>query len=366
MMAPPYIRASGRIELQASVLTGLGAIGNYNQHATAKVIVNGKLYEVPVMTGNALKHWHSVYLAEVYEALGGQNLNELCRRGIGLRGYEVDTQYPNLTEANSECEAIKDVCNDIHGFLVAKKEKRPFKRDSLFKASFLVPVLTEENVKIASKFAVQHNRVIPSQMGVEESKTSEAKSGGKTEEAIMMIFKQEYATALYGFAIGANLGLTLTPLYDDSKNCSLEMQDINREKSLRVKAAIIALINLLMGPGSKQARALPIVRLRELVVAVSNIPIPNLVHGSYPDYVKESLEIMRAYASALDGENIKINIMCYGVECSDKTVTPEAGKGSEKRAKLNIEHYKDLSELVRKVIDEAVKPFSPQYAKKQG
>lgn len=352
-MSPPYIRISGRIELQVSVLTGLGAIGNYNQHATAKVVVNGKLYEVPVMTGNAFKHWHSVYLAEVYEALGGKYLNELCKRGIGLRGYKADTQYPNLEEASSECEAIKDVCNDIHGFLVTKEE-RPFKRDSLFKTSFLVPVLTEENVKIASKFAVQHNRVIPSQLRV--------------EEAAMMIFKQEYSTALYGFGISANLGLTLIPLYDSIKNCYswISENDIDQERKLRIKATIIALINLLMGSGSKQARALPIVRLRELVATVSNTPIPNLVHGSYPDYVKESLEIMNAYASVFDKENAKIYVMCYGVKCKDKVENSKTSQSKEKSAELCINDYENLSELVEQLINKALEYTSPQRTEKQG
>ncbi|MEM4620206.1 MAG: type I-A CRISPR-associated protein Cas7/Csa2 [Desulfurococcaceae archaeon] len=377
MISPPYIRVSGRIELQVSVLTGLGAIGNYNQHATAKVTVNGKLYEVPVMTGNAFKHWHSVYLAEVYEALGGQKLNELCKRGIGLRGYKVDTGYPNLTEADSECEAIEDVCNDIHGLLITKKERsskkekpskkeRPFKRDSLFKASFLIPVLTEDNVKIASKFAVQHNRVIPTQIEVEETKEKrktkeETETRGKEEEkeALMMIFKQEYATALYGFAISANLGLTLTPLYDS--NCSLSIQNLNEERKLRIKSAIIALINLLMGSGSKQARALPIARLRELVVAVSNIPIPNLVHGSYPDYVKESLEIMKAYASVFDKENTEINIMCYGVKCKDKVKI----SGTNQNNRLSIEDYEDLSNLVENLINKALTSFQTQHTEKR-
>ena len=364
MISPPYIRVSGRIELQVSVLTGLGAIGNYNQHATAKVTVNGKLYEVPVMTGNAFKHWHSVYLAEVYETLGGQKLNELCKRGIGLRGYKVDTGYPNLTEADSECEAIEDVCNDIHGLLVTKK--RPFKRDSLFKASFLIPVLTEDNVKIASKFAIQHNRIIPSQIKVEETKekreTKEGETKEEEKEALMMLFKQEYATALYGFAISANLGLTLTPLYDS--NCSLSIQNLNEERKLRIKSAIIALINLLMGSGSKQARALPIARLRELVVAVSNIPIPNLVHGSYPDYVKESLEIMKAYASVFDKENTEINIMCYGVKCKDKIEISRTDQ-NKKNARLSIEDYEDLSNLVENLINKALTSFQTQHTEKR-
>ncbi|WP_244263081.1 hypothetical protein [Saccharolobus islandicus] len=48
-----------------------------------------EFYDVPVLTGNSLEHWHSVYLAEVYTTLGGKHANELCKAGIGLRGYKL-------------------------------------------------------------------------------------------------------------------------------------------------------------------------------------------------------------------------------------------------------------------------------------
>lgn len=198
MIYPPYIRVSGRVEFQVSVLTGLGAIGYYNQHSTAKILLDGRIYEVPVLTGNSLKHWHAVYLAEAYEALGGKRLNEFCRRGLGIRGYKASSGLSEPQKADTEIEAIEDLCNDIHGFLIPEKQ---VKRDSLVKTSFLIPVLTKSNVEAASKFAIQHNKVVPASVKEEE----------------MALFKQEYATALYGFNIKMDLGFSLIPLYEEGE-----------------------------------------------------------------------------------------------------------------------------------------------------
>lgn len=324
MLAPPYVRISGRVEVQVSVLTGYGAIGNYNQHSTARVAYDGRVYEVPVMTGNALKHWHSVYLAEAYEALGGKKLNEPCRRGIGLRGMSLELQYPQLKKAEDECTAIADLCNDIHGFLIPRTQR---KRDSLVKVSFAIPVLDRENLETASKFAVQHNRVIPPPI-----------PGG--EATGMMVFKQEYTTALYGFNISMNLGLSLKPLYDSK--CNYNKLGINEieERKLRAKASILAVASLLTGAGSKQARALPIVRVTELVAAVSRMPIPNLTHGSYTDYVARSLENLRSYASII---REKVNLLLYNVKIDRKESTGEET--------VEIKEFNTIDKLFKELVD---------------
>ncbi|WP_148682380.1 type I-A CRISPR-associated protein Cas7/Csa2 [Pyrobaculum neutrophilum] len=292
-VAPPYVRAAGRFEAQLSVLTGAGNMGNYNMHAVAKVVHGGKAYEVPVLTGNALKHWHSVYLAEVYQDLGGKQLNEFCMKGVGLRGKNLGGD-----DASSEAEAIKDLCNDLHGFLLPDKQ---IKRDSLVRVSFAVPVLEEKNLEAASKFAVVHNRVDPFK------RTQQVKSKEEQEGTEMMVFKQEYSSAVYGFAVAMDLGLSGVPLYQEGKS---DVDD--KERELRIKSALVALLRLFNGVGSKQARALPIARLRELVIAISDSPIPNLVHGAYPDYVARSAELLTAYLRAVGKKGV---VLCYGVDC---------------------------------------------------
>jgi len=294
-----FVRVVGRVEVQTSALSGLGAVGNYNQVAVARVVYGGRLYEVPVLTGNALKHWHSVYLAQEYQALGGKLLNELCKAGVGYRGYKHDAAVAKLKEgvAESECEAILDLCNDIHGFLIAR-DGRSTKRDSLVKVAFMVPVLEESNLEAVSKFAVQHNRVVPEEV--------RAATG---EQQAMMVFKQEYASGLYGFSISMDLDRVLKPTLSTCK-VDKALTNIDEEVRLRRVAAVRALVPLLMGSGSKQSRALPVVRVVELLAAVSARPIPNLVHGAYGDYVERSLDVLSAYASGLQGS--AVHVLYYG------------------------------------------------------
>jgi CRISPR-associated protein Cst2 len=324
----PYVRVAGRFRVNVAVLTGAGTMGNYNMHTTVRVVAEGGVYEVPALTGNALKHWHSVHAAEQYQALGGSNLNEYCMKGVGLRGKGLDGR-----DATDECEAIADLCNDLHGFLIPDKQ---IKRDSLVKFAFAVPILTREELELAQKFAVTHNRVDP------------FKSPRETE---MMVFKQEYSSARYGFSASLDLGLVLTPLYSDcAKNKPpVDKNKFNEEKTLRMRAAVLGLFSALGGGvGARAARALPIAHLDEVVVAVSRFPIPALVHGSYPDYVEKSLDVLSAFAkvhgnrqthSGASGSSPAsgaITIVCYGVNCN-------AAGG------LNVVNVKSFSELVEAV-----------------
>lgn len=323
-----YVRLTARVEVQVSGLSGLGAIGNYNQIATAKILHGGVLYEVPVITGNALKHWHAVYAAEAYQALNGTNLNELCKRGIGLRGYTVDSTLKSLKAVKDECEAVKDFCNDIHGFL-SPQENKPVKRDSLVKVSFAVPVLEEGNLKAVAKFAVQHNRVVPPTVNVEQKE-------GKG----MMPFKQEYGTGLYALALRMDLAHIGSPLFDQ---CDVKLE--SEERKRRAKAAVLALLPLLTGAGSKQARALPIATVREVLVAVSERPVPNLIHAAYPDYCEKSIDVLSAYLEGIGGE---AKLYFYGGGC-------DAQKVSQKVKFQRVGSLQELINAVMKDVEEITK-----------
>ncbi|MBP1357058.1 MAG: type I-A CRISPR-associated protein Cas7/Csa2, partial [Sulfolobus sp.] len=271
----PYVRVSGVMEIQLSALTGYGNIGNYNAVATANILVNNQIYEVPVITGNTMKHWHAYYLANIYSASGGRSLNTNCMAGIGDRGKNLNNE-----NASNDCDAIQDLCNDIHGYLITTGTPR--KKDSLVKTAFVIPLLTDENVKNVAKFAVTHNRVSREQM---------------------MVFKNEYATATYGF----NILMDLDKVGKDYLGNSC--QGINEDEvKLRMRSAVLALSLLFSGVGSKQARALPIVDLKELVIVVADKPIPNAVHGAYPNYAKETYDIIRRYSNYV---NANVHFFVY-------------------------------------------------------
>ncbi len=377
MVQGPYIRIAGQLEVQVSALTGAGNIGNYNTHAIARIVHGDRVYEVPVMTGNAMKHWHAYYTAQVYQSLGGQKLNEFCKKGIGLRGYTVNSNLTNPQEANSESEAIEDLCNDLHGFLIPR-EARPAKRDSLVKFSFVIPLLDEKNLEIASKFAVTHNRVDPRPI----------------EKTQMMVFKQEYATALYGLNSSLDLAYVCKPIYEEvsaesksekksqkrspQQEVSTMCCDVN-EVAHRVRSAILAFINLLLAPGAKQARALPIIKVKELFAVLANKPIPSVISGAYPDYMEKSLKILADYYKALSASGnkdntLKLKIYCYSEnaeKCSNLynewqniIKTPEkVGEPSKMYQQRSAEEehegtifkvYTSFSNLIRELADDSV------------
>lgn len=337
-----FVRISGRFESEISVLTGSDNLGNYNTHAIARISVESgdgyRLYEVPVLTGNSLKHWHSVYLAQAYQSLGGTLLNELCREGIGLRGYTVESTLSDLKEASSETEAIKDLCNDIHGFLIVKKGEKQIKRDSLVKVSFAAPVFDINVLEFVTRFSEIHNRIDP----ISTQKSNKQKSSDSdNENTAQMVFKQEYSSSpLYGFNISMNLNYVCKPMYETASNVKVCSDE---EIKLRKKASVLALSYLFTGVGAKQSRALGISRPVELLAAVSDSPIPNLIHGSYVDYMEKSIDIMKLF------NNVKI--LCYGVNCKKLEKTGiEQTDSSIKQTNLLIEQTNSLSEFFNKLL----------------
>jgi CRISPR-associated protein Cst2 len=248
-----------------------GAVGNYM--ALSKMFIirrSGNGYEIseePVISGNMLKHWHAVNMVDLLKSSGYDKICQYCARHVMYRSPDKSKK--------DELEFIRSCAiEDLHGFLQPDVQVR---RESLMKFSFMLPV---EDLKTEYE-AVTHNRVV-----IEES--------GKipSEEAAMMVFKREHASGIYGFLISGDLAYVGKPLADPEntgKWISLE------ERRLRAETAILALINLLSGKfGAASSRAMPAIKVSEIIVAISKHPIPNLVHGFYYDYVEESVKILEA------------------------------------------------------------------------
>jgi CRISPR-associated protein Cst2 len=344
MPYPPFVRVSGRFTVEVSALVSSGNIGNYTQIATAKlVLLNGTAYEgVPIITGNSLKHWHAVYLVENYVSLGGKYANILCKHGIGVRGFKYDVDSFDKIDknnyANTEQEAIIDICNDIHGFLIPDKQ---LKRDSIVETSNAIPVLTEDNLENVSKFAIQYNRVAPNVI--------KDKLG---EEYGMMPFKQEHASVpLFGFAMSMDLGWILRPRYEGDGSIVLELpnkkDNVVEERKRRARAALLAVLNLITGSGSKQARSLPIIGVQELMIVVSNVPIPKLVHAAFDNYAAQTIDALRIYASNINGAEIHVH--CYSA--SSKPIN-----GCEQRSsdKVQMHSHSSLEDMFNNVINETL------------
>jgi CRISPR-associated protein Cst2 len=279
-----FVRLAGRVEVNAASLNAQGTAGNLIELTKLRIVVpeNGayRLAEVPAVTGNTVKHWHFAHFVNAYIMLGGQSLCEYCKRGIGFRS-------PDKSK-NSEEEFVKGCAGeDVHGFLQPENQVR---RESLFKASFMLPVEDAET----GFDTVTHNRVVVDPTG----KISRE----------MMLFKRQYSSSIFGLLMSLDLSFVGKPLYSEKHDPVVN----NDEVLKRGKAALVALLPLLAGEiGASRARALPAWRVKELLVAWSDKPIPQLTHGCYSDYVTASLGTLAAYSKLLDAN---VEVLAYGVD----------------------------------------------------
>lgn len=299
----PYFRVTGRAIVNLHSANAEGAVGNYM--ALSKMYVvrrtgnSERPYEVAediVISGNMLKHWHAVRTVEKLLEADYKQVCDYCSRFIMYRSPDKNVE--------TEQDFIKRCAiEDLHGFLQPDQQIR---RESILKFAFMIPV---EDMR-AEYAAVTHNRVV-----LEETGKIQAKEA-------MMIFKREHASGLYGFLTTMDLAYVGRPLANPNQ-VVISADD----RKVRAKVAVLALADLLTGRfGAAGSRATPIMRTTELICAVSKQPIPNLIHGFYMDYAKESSKVLTASlksglvkdlkvfvygdgpAKALDGEKLTVEI----------------------------------------------------------
>lgn len=265
-----FVRVTGRAIVNVHSANAEGAVGNYIGLSKMFVVRRRRdggydLSEEPVVSGNMLKHWHAVRMVELLKEWNG-TLCETCKRFVM---YRSSLPYSDEFEFVKAC-AIEDV----HGFLQPDTTVR---RESLVKFSFLIPV---EELG-AQSGAVTHNRVYLEPTGAIPA-----------EEQLMMVFRREYASGVYGFMASMDLKYVGRALADpDNAKKVLPLE----ERKKRARAAMLALADILTGRfGASSARALPVLNTVELIVAVSRKPMTNLLSGFYYDYVEESAKAIKA------------------------------------------------------------------------
>ena len=331
-----YVRISGRALVNVASLNAQGRVGNLMELAKSHVLCRTdegyRLVEVPVITGNSFKRWHFAHFIEVYKSLGGQQLCDYCERLIGFRS-------PDKKGSSEEYFVKKCAGEDVHGFLQPDNQVR---RDSLVKASFIVPVEELEH----SVDTVTHNRVVVNESGVVSRD--------------MMIIKRQYSSALYGFQLNMDLAYVGKLLFSGDAKDVLNKD----ERERRVKAALLALLPLLSGQlGASRSRAEPVWKVEELVVACSAHPLPSLTHGHYSDYFSESVKTLASFSRLF---NVAVHMYAYGVSealinelagrvrgvqakrAGAASGSPQREKGGE--AKLVIEVVDSWQEIVEKLV----------------
>ena len=274
-----YVRVTGRAIVNLHTANAEGAVGNYVTLSKMYIVRRtddfNKPYDVRedvVISGNMLKHWHAV---KVVERLKEENYDMLCDHCSRFVMY----RSPDKNVTSEDDFISRCAIEDLHGFLQTDQQIR---RESIIKFAFMLPI---EEFR-AEYAAVTHNRVVLEPTGKVQAKEA------------MMVFKREYASGVYGFACTMDLAYVGRPLANPEKTV---IDDDDRR--LRAKVAMLALADLLTGRfGAASSRALPVMRTTELICAVGKQPLPNLVHGFFKDYAKESARVLK---SVLDSGLVK-------------------------------------------------------------
>jgi len=334
-----FVRFAGRLLINVASLNAQGGAGtNYVEITKVPVVLMGEdeklvVEEVPAISGNMMKHFHFVNLIDLLREsqYNSKKLSEDDLRYVAYRFREKKNTEKNIgnEDANLKDEAdilAKFAVADVHGYLAPATQNR---RESLVKFSFVIPC--EETIKEALDVAaVTQNRVVVDEKGNIE--------GGGTEEGkAMMVFKRQYASALYGFASTFDAYYVGRPL----SNPSTIAVNNNEERKERTKLAVLAYINLLGGQfGANTSRGLPALDVNELIAVVSEKPVPMAKHGFYNDYIDETIRIIKDYAEAFD---VDVDIFIYSKENIDEN-------GSKKVRVTKCETYvKLLQEVAKKV-----------------
>jgi len=338
-----FIRLAGRLLINVASLNAQGGAGtNYVEITKVPVVLKGEneklvVKEVPAISGNMMKHFHFVNFVDLLR--GSQyNSKKLLEDDLRYVAYRFKEKIQNEKNIGEEEVDLKDEADiiaklavaDVHGYLAPGTQNR---RESLVKFSFVIPC--EETIKEALDVtAVTQNRVV-----VDEKGNILAKMEGGTEEGkAMMIFKRQYASALYGFASTFDAYYVGRPLSNPNK---IAVKNIEERKE-RVKLAILAYINLLGGRfGANTSRGLPAINVNELIAVVSKKPVPMAKHGFYHDYIDETIRIIKDYAEAF---NVNVDVFVYPKK--------DVGKVSNKVTITECETYvKLLQEVAKKVED---------------
>lgn len=344
-----FVRFAGRLMVNVASLNAQGGAGtNYIEITKVPVVLRNEdelvVEEVPAISGNMIKHFHFVNLVDLLresqhnsEKLSKDDLRYVAYRFREKRNDEINIGDEKANLKNEGDILTKFAVADIHGYLAPETQNR---RESLVKLSFVIPV--EETIKKSFDIAaVTQNRVIIDENG--------NIVGGSAEEGkAMMVFKRQYASALYGFSSTFDAYYTGRPL----SNPNTIAVSNTEERKERVKLAILAFVNLLSGRfGANTSRGLPALEVDQLMAVISKNPIPMAKHGFYTDYIGESVKILRDYANTF---NVDVDVLIY----SKNDI--EVAKSTRSDDRVTITHCGTYVELLHKVAEKAESSVSAE------
>ncbi|MBC7091874.1 MAG: DevR family CRISPR-associated autoregulator [Nitrososphaeria archaeon] len=276
--------------------------------------------EAVSVSGVMLKHYHFSNMIDLITEEGGK-LCVICSRKEAIRvlSSEITTEdvknwlgntdevenYLNVVRkysSDAEDEIIK-MCagEDVHGFL---RPQPMLRRESLVKFSWMLPLYLHdlEEYQTPTPFTIlQHSRNI----------RNIPKEISKSLAQMQMPFPRGYGNGVFAFT--SILDLDFIGYSFTTKKNVLE----HEEKQKRQRSSVMAYGPILTGLcGASLARALPAVRIEEVVSIISKknkVSIPNPIHPIYEGYFDDSVKIYDTYAKLFDSE---VHIFHYGVSTS--------------------------------------------------
>jgi len=346
-----FVRFAGRLLINVASLNAQGASGtNYIEITKVPIVLERNcgiiVEEVPAISGNMLKHYHFVHLVDLLKTsnCNKDKLSEYDSRYVAYRFKEnkEESINGNKIDLTDEKTVIQNFAiADIHGYLIPKP---PSRRESIVKFSFAIPCEDAIN-KAVEISAVTQNRVV-------------IDSDGKIEgdEQAMMVFKRQYASALYGFASTFDAYYVGRP---QSNPKQLVVQGDERKE--RAKLAVLAYINLLGGvSGANTSRGLPAIEVRELIAVTSNRPIPMAKHGFYRDYIEETIKIASEFSKVF---RTKVTVYIYSK--NGKTIKSLKEQYKDNKD-FEIKDYSSYVELIKAVADDVEKGLDKEEKKSKG
>jgi len=322
-----YIRVTGRSLVNIHSANAEGAVGNYMALSKMFIVRRAEggydISEEPVISGNMIKHWHVIATVETLKSWGYESLCSECKRHVMFRSV-----LGRRVGCKDEFDYLQRCAiEDLHGFLDTHTNIR---RESIIKFAFMIPI---EELR-AEYTSITHNRVVTMPQGNVPTR-DEAREFYGVEEA-MGVMKREHASGLYGFLCSMDLAFVGISQANPEKKLSLD------ERKIRAKAATAALIELLSGHfGAAQARALPIIKVTELVCIASKKPIPNAVHGFYKDYAEETANVIKVTLSQSLAMPNEIKVVVVG----------EKPTMAFKKEGIEAEEAKTASEAIAKIME---------------
>jgi CRISPR-associated protein Cst2 len=316
----------GELTINLASLNNEGTEGNATQPRTAVVVKDRKLYTVPAISGDMVKHWHAQHLSIIAQERGlplseyarGRNMDPNRLKGELARLEWVRKQVPEAAEWTGELKgrenapkvrkleeriygllASQCVVTDAHGLLITEVDTT--RSGGGFKASVAVPRTGRVQFgfmaglpQISNIQHYFHAKYTTARTGIQSRETSTGEGQN--------IFTRPASSAVFAFVAVLDLaGLG----WNDAAN-KYEIEEDDRRK--RKQAVIDAMSYTLMHqPGANTSQQFPHVMdfKGAIVGSRSRCPAPT-VSAMKEDY-REVLQRLVATANTMNG-NAKITM----------------------------------------------------------